>query len=398
MTQVHMPSALQCQSMIKYPTRHLPASFFARSRAPPQSQAEIIRQAFTTWLATKPTLLPQQDELQAGLPRTFVIYSSLLLFPPGSFTSPIWLPLLLDSSALETFTSTLCTATKSTHVALNAPIPLLSAPGEDNLLRSPTNLVPLRGDFGPSLPPSTTHTPTQSDLDQAYWASARQNELTQIWAPRYTMFSARNVREKTRLMQLASVREAQPCSAVDLFVGVGYFAFSYLAAGVRTVLGWDINPWSIEGCQRGALANRFFFRVGGGAGEGVVGGAVPRLRVWCEDNALAKGRVEALRGHIPPVRHVNAGLLPSSRACWATAVGVLDKTLIGWVHVHENFRVEEIETKADEVRRDMQAIVDKSGEWPSGTSVTVDYVFRVKSYAPGVVHCVLDMRFSPGST
>lgn len=45
--------------------------------------------------------------------------------------------------------------------------------------------------------------------------------------------------------------------AVDLYCGIGYFTFSYLAAGAKTILGWDLNPWSMEGLRRGAVANKW---------------------------------------------------------------------------------------------------------------------------------------------
>src|SRR5690606_6675835 len=48
--------------------------------------------------------------------------------------------------------------------------------------------------------------------------------------------------------------------AVDLYAGIGYFAFSYARLGLR-VLCWEVNPWSVEGLRRGAEANGFGVRV-----------------------------------------------------------------------------------------------------------------------------------------
>jgi tRNA wybutosine-synthesizing protein 2 len=246
------------------------------------------------------------------------------------------------------------------------------------------------------------------------------------------MFSRGNISEKARLLALPSVRRAAAtapagCAAVDLYVGVGYFAFSYLAAGVREVLGWDLNPWSVEGCRRGAERNRWAVEVfGRSRGEGeedlvdrdvaaylarVRGedddGATPaRLLVFNEDNARAPQRVALLRRArrdsatpLPPVRHVNCGMLPSSRAALRLAAEVLDRGWTCWVHVHENFLVEEVAVKAEETRRELEEIVGElwgCGEGGKPTTVEVEYVNRLKSYAPGVVHCVIDLVVGPG--
>ncbi|KAF2219097.1 S-adenosyl-L-methionine-dependent methyltransferase, partial [Elsinoe ampelina] len=277
-----------------------------------------------------------------------------------------------------------------THMATNAPIPLhLTGP---NILRSPTSLRPLHGDFGPLLPPS--HNPTDTDFASAFWTTTTQNGIHQVWAPRYTMFSAGNIREKTRLLNNAGVRKAVeggPCAAVDLYVGIGYFAFSYLKAGVLVVVGWDLNAWSVEGARRGAARN------GWGVQRGEQGGKVregTRLVLFCGDNTGTKRGLEGLGG-LPAVRHVNCGLLPSSRGGWGTAVEVLDREMGGWVHVHENFGVGEIGDRAEEVRREMEGLVGRTQGWAAGTQVRIDEVFKVKTYAPGVWHCVVDIHIDP---
>ena len=64
--------------------------------------------------------------------------------------------------------------------------------------------------------------------------------------------------------------------------------------------------------------------------------------------------------------------------------------------MHENFGVDEVEAKAELVREDMEQIVGGGNEWAEGTKVEVEQVFRVKSYAPGVLHVVVDVRITPG--
>ena len=62
------------------------------------------------------------------------------------------------------------------------------------------------------------------------------------------------------------------------------------------------------------------------------------------------------------------------------------------MHIHENFAVEEIDQKAEEVRFGVQQLGSQGGR--RGT-VKVEHVNRLKSYAPGVMHCVLDLYIPP---
>ena len=89
---------------------------------------------------------------------------------------------------------------------------------------------------------------------------------------------------------------------------------------------------------------------------------------------------------------MNCGLLPTSRGSWRTALDVLDKQAGGWIHVHENVAVKDIDLKAEEVRQAFQAMLENDGR---GGSVEFEYVNRLKSYAPGVMHCVLDIHIPP---
>jgi len=219
------------------------------------------------------------------------------------------------------------------------------------------------------------------------------------------MFSRGNISEKARLLGLHSVAEAvvrgredggEGCTAVDLYVGIGYFAFSYAKAGVEKVLGWDLNAWSCEGLRRGARANGWKAVVLDGEDAGlreVVEDHETTFIVFNESNEYAVARVDSMRSRLPPVRHVNCGLLPTSRGSWGTAVQVLDQRLGGWIHVHENFAINEIEERAEEVRAEIESSLVQSHN--RGRSVEVEHVNRLKSYAPGVIHCVLDIYIPP---
>ena len=75
----------------------------------------------------------------------------------------------------------------------------------------------------------------------------------------------------------------------------------------------------------------------------------------------------------------------------------LDEREGGWIHVHENFGVGEIEGKAEEVREEIQGLVDRRSHDQS-RRVEVEQINRLKSYAPGVMHCVVDIYVPPSVT
>ncbi|KAL9075660.1 MAG: hypothetical protein Q9161_001412 [Pseudevernia consocians] len=329
---------------------------------------------------------------------------------PLARTIDHWLYQLPHEKAEQYFARDVVLKFRTSHIALNAPI-LASASKrtsvqggghpETNILRSPTGLAPVYGDFGPDL--SMDHAPTITDFSAAFWCTAQQNGIFQTWAPRYTMFSRGNISEKVRILSLKTLTKKQlrsqpeETSAVDLFAGIGYFAFSYAKVGVGKVLCWEINPWSVEGLRRGAKRNGWgikYIKDGQAPNETI--NEEDRLIVFQESNAHATRRIAAVKDSIPPVRHVNCGLLPSSKDSWEVAVQVLDPAG-GWIHVHENIAKKDIEGRREEIvgifsRLVMNHCVHESQEqW----RVDCEHVEQVKSYAPGVMHYVLDISISP---
>ncbi|KAF2767578.1 hypothetical protein EJ03DRAFT_329053 [Teratosphaeria nubilosa] len=340
------------------------------------------------------------------LQKSYVVYGCMALLPCEAIDT-----LHQSHHSLDDLYRLIAKELKTTHIATSRPIPLHQQDGtSENMVRSPINFLPLSGDFAPEPTPNSMLTPIQSDFENAFWTTAKQNGIHQVWAPRYTMFSRGNISEKARLLTLPSVltavedgrRDGRGCAAVDLYAGIGYFTFSYLKAGVSKVLGWDLSPWSVEGLRRGARANKWGAVTATdheGTGEALEREDV-RVLAFCESNERAPGRVEKARQLLPPIRHVNCGLLPTSRGSWGTAVELLDPRLEGWVHVHENFAIDEIEGKAEEVRVEIQSLVDQfegdvNREGTKWRKVAVEHINRLKSYAPGVIHCVIDIRIRP---
>lgn len=219
------------------------------------------------------------------------------------------------------------------------------------------------------------------------------------------MFSRGNLSEKKRVLELKSLTKEElggtdqrEISAVDLYAGIGYFAFSYVMAGVGKVLCWELNPWSVEGMRRGAEKN--------GCGSKIInrdevmeprnGGELERERllVFRENNEKAGERVQRMRDHIPPVRHVNCGLLPTSSGSWAIAVQALDPLQGGWIHAHENVRARDIEQKKEEIVERFKALVHVH-YGSQRFSITCSHVETVKSYGPAINHMVFDIAVLP---
>ncbi|KAH0541313.1 hypothetical protein FGG08_004237 [Glutinoglossum americanum] len=396
------------QTAVSSPSSSLPSSPFSLPILNP------LTAALQRWLCSlSPELCLSlgisSDQLLRSFTKTYSLYHPMVLLPANAFNSSAWPELLsaINSEQKLGLYKGLTAALNSTHLALNAPISLLNDESEDllgraehkNILRRPTKLLPLYGDFGVRL----LTNPSAMDFEGAFWVSTRQNGIYQTWAPLYTMFSRGNISEKARILGLPSLRSCgNKCSVVDLYAGIGYFAFSYVAAGAERVFCWDLNPWSVEGLRRGSRANKWDVCVVQETDNNELGDLQQgKIVVFQEDNMNAPKRLQAWRNWVPPVRHVNCGLLPTSRGSWETAVKVLDEKRGGWVHVHENIAGKDLEHKKDEILRAFRGLVNAA---PGGSAhpettwvprtVECQHTERVKSFAPGIAHYVLDIWIS----
>ncbi|KAI1156579.1 S-adenosyl-L-methionine-dependent methyltransferase [Nemania diffusa] len=457
-----------------------------KPKRPPRQKRNPIEAAISSWYEKHAAHLHNVDDLIAQAPKRWTAYGPLVLLPAGSFTSPAWRqalgklsnstrsvesldnlnnketseenenpsgPALLWKTILANISS--ASPTKLTHLAINEGIPLRSkesnegtrAPERENILRSPSGLRILHGDFGPPTTPAPS--PTQADFARAFWVATKQNGITQTWAPRWTMFSRGNVKEKARLLAFhdasdrstsssshhrALFRPHQGAAAVDLYAGIGYFAFCYAALGFR-VLCWELNPWSVEGLRRGAAANGWGVRVIVPPAQGNEyedGGEERMLRdvivgdetivVFLEDNTRAAGRIRKLdeftrawgeqriegerdrdgdgrlvRGvRMRDIVHVNLGLLPSSQGSWGTAWEIASHAPRAWFHIHENVGVSDIDGKKGEIQEWFAERAARGGEDSGQTQLCVEHVEKVKTFAPGVWHCVFDLYVGRG--
>ncbi|KIV87312.1 hypothetical protein PV11_02867 [Exophiala sideris] len=401
----------------------------------------------------------------AKLPKRYTVYAPLLLLPFNFSTHNLhWATVYSALTDLEKNQLFRCIAEVGfagavSRIAVNAPIAAEEGvdvgnesgpqavdnsptPRRENMLRSPSGLVPVYGDWGPPAKHRLIR-PTSKDFEEAFWTSTSQHKgITQYWAPLYTMFSRGNISEKARI--LGSLPEAgttndvptpqfagltdheleeriESIDVVDFYVGIGYFAFCYLARGVRRVWGWDINPWSIEGFRRGCEQNGwgclvvkvddYGHIVGMNTGdlferilEGDKTGGKNMIRciAFLGDNKWANkvmGDIHGM-GVEANFRHANLGLLPTSKGSWEGAVEVISRLngagTSGWLHVHENVDVRHIETMKSSIVQDIGRMVQgQSIEKEVPWTVSCDHVAQVKTYAPGVMHCVFDIQIKP---
>jgi tRNA wybutosine-synthesizing protein 2 len=390
-------------------TRIQPSSHLERVTRPSKAKSVApIESAIRCWVEILPAGLLDSIQLNAqslisSAPKRWVLYSPMVLLPSASFGDTSW---SVTTSSLEQghrdelWRLILRNIGKRegkgalTHLAVNSGIPLRNAANEEysNFLRTPSGLVMLYGNFGPSLNPDRQ--PSQKDFEEAFWVSTKQNGIIQVWAPRYTMFSRGNVTEKQRILDFHGPkreRESRERSrselgdetAIDLYAGIGYFVFSYASMGMGRILGWELNPWSVEGLRRGASSNGWTVKTVRAEERLELGDE--KIIVMSEDNRKAGKRLEGVTG-LGSISHINCGLLPSSEASWEMALNILSGN--GWLHLHENVGVGDILTRGIEIEGIVQATVREQGD---GREVKLEHVETVKSFAPGVFHIVYDV-------
>ena len=365
------------------------------------------------------------------LPKRYTIYSPLLILPVNFIsTSSEWQAVYgsLGQNEKQKLFASIASAFEPqgvTHIAINAAIsPESLEDGSENVMRSPSSITPVYGDFGPLTllhPDEYRCQPTQADFDAAFWVSSTQNGgIVQTWAPLWTMFSRGNITEKARILgEGNSMRGLTPeelredlsnVLVADLYVGIGYFAFSYLKRGVAAVFGWEINGWSVEGLRRGCERNGWecvVVRVGesgqleqGGLEKIVQCLQSPRrgkcIVVWGDNESAARVLEDVRKSGQErdfqklSLRHVNLGLLPTARTSWRNAVRILDARYGGWLHVHENVDIKEIDKKQAGMVAEFEQLVqtNRNGIW----HVSCCHIEQVKTYAPGIMHCVFDIE------
>lgn len=308
------------------------------------------------------------EELLNTLPLKYSLYSPLVLFnysTQRSFLHISWKNLFskLDKDLFfevmlqEIFPS-------YSHVASNMPI------SEEDIVRRPLSIVSLYGQlFSGDIPSHAWKTPTDKDFTSTIWCHIIQNGIHQFWAPVFTMFSRGNIKEKKRILD--TFVEINGNDVVDLYAGIGYFTLSYMKLGAKNVFCFDLNPWSIEGLKRGILANKF-------SGH---------CHIYNESNENAIERLKYFKNL--KIRHINLGLLPSSRMSWPIALSLITYYSIlpiTTIHIHENVHIADLNNNS---------FVDDTINQLSLIEPALQYktlhLEKIKTFAPDIWHICLDV-------
>jgi tRNA wybutosine-synthesizing protein 2 len=69
----------------------------------------------------------------------------------------------------------------------------------------------------------------------------------------------------------------------------------------------------------------------------------------------------------------------------------------GWIHAHENVAKKDIEDRKEKIVKTFKELIKtiSNQKLVERWSVDCEHVELVKSYAPGVMHCVFDMAIFP---
>ncbi|KAK9803236.1 hypothetical protein WJX73_008212 [Symbiochloris irregularis] len=311
---------------------HRPASAASPATLQPSAIAASLQQAMEQLLAAKGVSTDQLPRLLQELPPKWEKLGDLALVPADCMTSPEWHE--LGQQCWEV----VAVALGVTRLARQARI---AATG-------------------------TRDSQAQLLLGPDAWVRHRENGVTFLLDACACMFSSGNVTERARMGQLQCGGEV----VVDLFAGIGYYTLPILVhAGASFVHACEWNPAAQAALQKGLTAN------------GVNG----RCRVLAGDcRELAPKGV---------AHRVLLGLLPCSRTGWEAAVAALQPSG-GWVHIHGNVNCKHCsprEWAAQAVAQIEKIACNLGRRW----QVHWHHVERVKSFAPHILHVVVDMQCRP---
>lgn len=172
------------------------------------------------------------------------------------------------------------------------------------------------------------------------------------------MFSSGNLDERIRVARM-NVRGE---TLVDMFAGIGYFALPFAVhAGAARVVAIEKNP----------LAHRFL------AENAKLNKVADVIEPWLGDNREYPERGFADRVHM--------GYFPKTDAFLPTAFEFL-KPEGGWIHFHNTFYER---TWREEIRRQFDGAAAAAGR-----TIVEATPREAKTFAPGVLHAVLDARLA----
>jgi tRNA wybutosine-synthesizing protein 2 len=74
---------------------------------------------------------------------------------------------------------------------------------------------------------------------------------------------------------------------------------------------------------------------------------------------------------------------------------MIDLQLGGWIHVHENVDVQRIDAKKQEIIAEIGRLRALTFLSDVQQPIECRHIEHVKTYAPGIMHCVFDIKLPP---
>ncbi|KAH3667796.1 hypothetical protein WICMUC_005196 [Wickerhamomyces mucosus] len=348
------------------------------------NESDPLKSFISNYLLRYPDV-SNKVELLDLIPKKYTLYPPMMLINnQNTFDSPQWVKFLSNIDATNFFQNLLAFCFKDiTHIAINKPII------EQDIMRRPFNLVPIHGDFGPEPTEQSYDNPTEEDFQKAFWCSALQNGIYQTWAPRYTMFSRGNIKEKTRILN--NFKRIDQKVVIDMYAGIGYFTLSYLKKNAANLICFELNPWSIKGLTKGLEKNKYTYKVI--KHEDEITEVDPNIKVliFHESNEFIIDRLAKLK-KVFPITHINLGLLPSSKPAWSLAVSAFERYSIESkceIHIHENLKVQELDGFLGAACTELETTPVRSD-----LSIRPIHLEKIKTFAPDVWHICADIEIS----
>lgn len=308
------------------------------------------------------------EGLKQYIPKRWVVYEPMVLFNNNTFDTEAWQSVLGRIDSQDFFKTLLVKKFPHiTHAAVNQPI------NKSSIMRVPENILPLYGHFEPEVTSQMLELPTESDFKQAFWCHTIQNGIYQTWAPRFTMFSRGNIKEKKRILD--TFKNLNNTWVLDLYGGIGYFSLSYLKNGAK-LMCWELNPWSTEALIRNCQMNNFSFKLNPTTYD-----ESTQVYIFNENNEHSIKSLHQVMSNPSslPISHINLGLLPSSKQSWDMTTHFMTlSSMSPVVHVHENVHIDQFELFTKELM----------DYFPNTKLVSIN---KVKTFAPDVWHTVFDI-------